>query len=86
MARHRRGGNRKHEFLSKAQWRWAYATGQPFAKRWSEKNETIGRHYKTLPKYKGVKGKAKGAVPGHKLATRARTRTHHVRKGFRRVG
>lgn len=35
MARRHRGG--KPPFRSRAQWRWAFATKQPFARRWAHK-------------------------------------------------
>lgn len=37
-----------HMFDSKAQMRWAFATHQPFAKRWGEATELAGRS-KALP-------------------------------------
>jgi hypothetical protein len=41
-------------FKSKAQHRWAFATKQPFARRWAKKGV-----YKGLPAKKGRKGKKK---------------------------
>jgi hypothetical protein len=38
----------RHTFASRAQMRWAYATRQPFAKRWGEATELAGKS-KTLP-------------------------------------
>lgn len=40
-----------HMFDSRAQQRWAFATHQPFAKRWGKATELAGR-FKTLPKRK----------------------------------
>lgn len=37
-----------HQFASKAQWRWAFATHQPWARRHAEATE-VGRGFKTLP-------------------------------------
>lgn len=48
---------RRHgPFKSKAQWRWAFATHQPFAHRWAEqiersRGEKTG--YRSLPRKKG---------------------------------
>lgn len=43
---------------SQAQWRWMYATKQPFAKRWSRarkrsRGKIVG--FRTLPARKGVR-------------------------------
>ena len=35
---------------SKAQWRWAFATKRPWARRWARQNKRK-RPYKTLPRY-----------------------------------
>lgn len=36
------------KFASTKQWRWAFATRQPFARRWAHRNER-SRPYRTLP-------------------------------------
>jgi len=47
----------QHTFASKAQWRWAFATHQPFARRWAEGNKaSIARGYHTLPRRKHPPG------------------------------
>jgi hypothetical protein len=50
------GKRGSHLFASKAQWRWAWATRQPWARRHAEANETA-RPYKTLPTRLGVRKK-----------------------------
>lgn len=40
----------KGRFRSKKQWRWAYATGQPFARRWAHNTPGgPGTRYRQLP-------------------------------------
>lgn len=39
---------RKHRFVSKAQWRWAFATKKTFARRWAHSTPS----YRTLPRRK----------------------------------
>jgi len=47
----------KHMFASRAQWRWAFATHQPWARRWAEANETsLARGYHRLSRRKSPPG------------------------------
>lgn len=47
----------QHSFASRAQWRWAFATHQPFAQRWAETNETSkARGYHAIPRRKHPPG------------------------------
>lgn len=49
MAR-RRGHPGKHGFRSKKQWRWAFATHQPFAHKWAHKTPGGPKvRYRRLP-------------------------------------
>lgn len=57
MTKHR-GGGLPTGFTSKAQWRWAYATHQPFAHKEAEKVvATRGKKtgYRSLPRRKGAR-------------------------------
>lgn len=38
----------EHMFSSKSQWAWAFATKQPWARKWAHRNQTA-HPYKTLP-------------------------------------
>lgn len=42
---------RKHRFVSRAQWRWAFATHRRFARRWAHSTPS----YKALPVRKHVR-------------------------------
>jgi hypothetical protein len=42
----------QHSFASKAQWRWAFASHQPFARRWADTTKYAGRGYKGIPRRK----------------------------------
>jgi len=42
-------GRKTHTFDSKAQWRWAFATKKPWARRWAEATEASGKEA-VLPK------------------------------------
>jgi len=42
-----------HRFASKAQWRWAFGTHQPWARRHAEATEVSRGGYKALPTRKG---------------------------------
>lgn len=47
-------------FKSKKQWKWAFATGQPFARRWA--HETKGgkkKRYRKLPSKKRTSRRGK---------------------------
>lgn len=60
MAAKKTSGHRKSPgpMHSKAQWRWAWATHQPFARRWSEQVEaTRGKKtgFRALPARKSLK-------------------------------
>lgn len=40
----------RHMFASRAQWRWAFATHKPWARRWAETNETsVAQGYRAIP-------------------------------------
>lgn len=55
MAR-RRGGSKR--FASKAQWRWAFATHQPWARRHARKTPGGPKvRYRRLPRRKGPRRK-----------------------------
>jgi len=51
-------GNGQHEFVSRAQWRWAHAKfgHGGWVKRWAETNKA-SRPFKTLPPRKGIRKK-----------------------------
>lgn len=52
------GRKRTGKVRSQAQWRWMYATKQPFAHRWARaRKRTYGKNtdYRTLPARKGVR-------------------------------
>lgn len=59
---------------SKAQWRWAYATHKPFAKKWADQIvATRGKvaGYRALP---GSKGKGTAKTKARKATSRSRKR------------
>jgi hypothetical protein len=37
------------KFVSQAQWRWAFATNQPWARKWAHRNQR-SRPFRSLPK------------------------------------
>lgn len=43
----------QHRFASKAQWRWAFGTHQPWARRHAEATEVSRGGYRALPRRKG---------------------------------
>lgn len=45
----------QHSFASRAQWRWAFATHQRFARRWAHTTQAHGG-YHTIPRRKGIPG------------------------------
>lgn len=47
------GKEQSHLFTSRAQWRWAYATHQPWAHDRAERNK-VARPFKTLPARTGA--------------------------------
>lgn len=49
------GSVRDHLFASKQQWRWAFATRQPWARRHAEANK-VARPFRTLPRRTTGKG------------------------------
>lgn len=58
MARTKRGKKKSSGYRSKAQVKWAFATKQPFARRWArEAKRKYGKKvwYKKLPRRKGVR-------------------------------
>ena len=42
-----------HKFVSKAQWRWAFANHKTWAHRWAKRNKRSGRSFKALPRRRG---------------------------------
>ncbi len=67
MARRKRkhGNHAKHHFHSKAQWRWAFATKKPWARRWARKTPG-GKiiRYRRLPRRKSAPGVRTAAFAG----------------------
>lgn len=45
---------RQHRFSSKAQWRWAFATKQRFARKWAHRNQRRAP-FKTLPRRRAAR-------------------------------